>query len=112
MRAPNLVGIAGTRVPLVGGSTALADDTYLRESILDPAAQVAAGYNPIMPTYRGQISEENIFRLLAYIQSLAGGREGTAPGDQPAAGAETGATAAAAAPAGSPAAAGVAEGTR
>jgi cytochrome c oxidase subunit II len=111
-RGPSLRGVAGTEVTLHDGQQVVADASYLRRSILDPSAQIVAGYQPIMPTYRGQISEENIFRLLAYIQSLAGGREGTAPVAQPAAGPATGATAAAAAPAGSPAAAGAAEGTR
>ena len=47
-----------------------ADDTYLRDSILVPRKQVAAGYAPVMPTYQGQLGEEELFELIAYIKSL------------------------------------------
>jgi cytochrome c oxidase subunit II len=70
-RGPSLHGLYGSRVPLEDGSTVLADQAYLRESILDPMARIHAGYPPIMPSYKGQISEENLFRLIAYIRSLA-----------------------------------------
>jgi cytochrome c oxidase subunit II len=46
------------------------DDVYLRESILRPNAKIVAGYPPIMPTFQGQISEEGILHILAYIRSL------------------------------------------
>jgi cytochrome c oxidase subunit 2 len=49
-----------------------ADEAYLRESILLPAAKVTEGYQPIMPTYQGQVSEEAVLQLIAYIQSLKG----------------------------------------
>jgi cytochrome c oxidase subunit 2 len=77
-RGPSLRGVFGTEVQLASGRSATADLSYLRRSILDPAADVVAGYQPIMPTYRGQISEENIFRLVSYIRSLSAGREGGA----------------------------------
>jgi cytochrome c oxidase subunit 2 len=73
-RGPSLRGVFGTEVALSGGQRVVADSSYLRRSILDPSAQVVAGYQPVMPTYRGQISEENIFRLIAYIRSLSTGR--------------------------------------
>jgi cytochrome c oxidase subunit 2 len=113
-RGPSLRGIFGSEVELAGGQRVLADATYLRRSILDPSAQVVAGFQPIMPTYRGQISEENLFRLIAYIRSLSAGRaDGAAPttAAPPAAGAAA-ATAEQPAPAGSPATTGSAEGTR
>jgi cytochrome c oxidase subunit 2 len=47
-----------------------ADEEYLRESILFPSAKIVAGYDPIMPTFKGQLSEEQILQLLAYIESL------------------------------------------
>jgi cytochrome c oxidase subunit 2 len=72
-RGPSLRGVFGHEVMLANGQRVVADGSYLRRSILDPSAQVVAGYQPIMPTYRGQISEENIFRLIAYIKSLAAG---------------------------------------
>ncbi len=76
-RGPVLDGLAGGTVRLVGGATTTADEDYLRESILVPAAKVVDGYQPIMPTYQGQVSEEAVLQLLAYIQSLKGAQ---APG--------------------------------
>ncbi|RIK82552.1 MAG: cytochrome c oxidase subunit II [Planctomycetota bacterium] len=69
-RGPSLEQIYQRPQPLASGETVVADDAYLRESILRPAAKVVAGYQPIMPTYEGQISEEGVIQLLAYIKSL------------------------------------------
>ena len=77
-RGPVLDGLAGSTVKLAGGATAVADETYLRESILVPAAKIADTYQPIMPTYQGQVSEEGVLHLIAYIQSLKGPQAGTA----------------------------------
>lgn len=74
-RAPQLAGLYGRDVAFADGGTAKADDTYLRESILNPAAKLVAGWQPIMPTFQGQVSEEQLAALLAYIKSL----EGTSP---------------------------------
>jgi cytochrome c oxidase subunit 2 len=71
-RGPVLDGLAGGTVRLVGGGTATADEAYLRESIMVPAAKIVEGYQPIMPTYQGQVSEEAVLQLIAYIQSLKG----------------------------------------
>jgi cytochrome c oxidase subunit 2 len=71
VHAPNLAGIYGRPVPLSDGSTAVADEAYLRDSILLPRKQVAAGYEPIMPSFTGQIGENDLFDLIAYIRSLA-----------------------------------------
>jgi cytochrome c oxidase subunit 2 len=57
-------------VRLAAGDTAVADEAYVRESILSPAARVVAGYQPVMPTYQGQVGEEQLIALIAYIQSL------------------------------------------
>ncbi|MFO0588495.1 MAG: cytochrome c oxidase subunit II [Polyangiaceae bacterium] len=76
-RAPILTGVAGREVKLASGDTVKADDTYLRESIVRPAAKVVAGYSPIMPAYEGQISEEEIGQLLVYLRSLAPPEGGT-----------------------------------
>ncbi len=69
-RGPVLDEVAGSTVRLAGGATAVADESYLRESILVPAARIVDGYQPIMPTYQGQVSEEGVLHLIAYIQSL------------------------------------------
>jgi cytochrome c oxidase subunit 2 len=76
VRAPRLEGVFGGPVPLQDGSVVIADEKYVRDSILDPKAQVAAGYQPVMPTFAGQISEDDLTKLLAYIESIgpAGGR--------------------------------------
>lgn len=72
-RAPSLEGLYGRRVPLRGGGTAVADASYIRESILFPPRQVVEGYEPIMPTFQGQVSEDEVLQLVAYIQSLGRG---------------------------------------
>jgi cytochrome c oxidase subunit 2 len=88
-RAPTLAGIYGRRVQLTDGSTVLADDNYLRESILNPSARIVAGYpSTIMPTFQGQLSEEQLVELIAYIKSLDGASTGdaatgTLPSTQP-----------------------------
>jgi cytochrome c oxidase subunit II len=69
-RGPVLNGLFGTTVPLQGGGTVIADEAYIRESILSPAAKVAAGYQPIMPTFQGLISEEQLLQLVEYVKSL------------------------------------------
>jgi cytochrome c oxidase subunit 2 len=69
-RGPVLNGLPGSKVLLQSGESLVADDTYLRESILLPAARVVAGYQPVMPTYQGQLGEEDVGALIAYIKSL------------------------------------------
>jgi cytochrome c oxidase subunit II len=68
--APSLVGVFGKPVQLQGGETVTADADYIRESILSPMAKIVAGYQPIMPTFQGRLSEEQLLRLIAYIKSL------------------------------------------
>lgn len=70
VRAPLLNSVAGGPVPLDDGSVVTADDMYMRDSILLPKKQVVAGFKPIMPTYQGQLSEEELFQLIAYIKTL------------------------------------------
>ncbi|HEV7223039.1 MAG TPA: cytochrome c oxidase subunit II [Pirellulales bacterium] len=70
-RCPPLANLYGHPVKLVGGETVEADDDYLRESILHPAKQVVAGFKPIMPAFEGQIGEEGLIQLLAYLKSLS-----------------------------------------
>jgi cytochrome c oxidase subunit 2 len=71
-RAPQLGGLYGTEVPLANGRTAVFDENYIRESIVNPDAKVVRGFFPgIMPTFRSQLSEEQILALIAYIKSLS-----------------------------------------
>ena len=69
-RGPMLEGLFGSRVELANRETVVADEAYIRESILQPNAKLVAGFQPIMPTFQGQLSEEQILQLIAYIRSL------------------------------------------
>jgi cytochrome c oxidase subunit II len=71
IHAPLLDGLAGRTVHLQDGRTVMADATYLRDSILTPAKDIVAGYAPVMPSFAGQVSEEDIQALIAYIASTA-----------------------------------------
>ena len=53
------------------GRTVMADENYIRESILNPGAKIVAGFKPIMPSFQGQVSEESLMALVAYMKSLA-----------------------------------------
>jgi cytochrome c oxidase subunit 2 len=75
VRAPELEGLYGSPVPLSDGKVVVADDRYIRDSILNPDAEVAAGYKPVMPTFAGVISEDDLAKLVAYIQSIGRARE-------------------------------------
>jgi cytochrome c oxidase subunit 2 len=69
--APLLEGIYGKPVPLADGTMVPADDQYLRDSILQPNKQIAAGYPPVMPTFQNQITEDEINSIIVYLKSLA-----------------------------------------
>jgi cytochrome c oxidase subunit 2 len=71
-RGAKLENLFGTDVKLTNGQTVKADDAYIRESIINPGAKVVEGYQPIMPTFKGTVSEEQIVSLIAYIKSLSG----------------------------------------
>jgi cytochrome c oxidase subunit II len=70
-RGPNLIGVFGKPVLLDDGRTVMADENYIRESILNPGAKIVSGFKPIMPTFQGQVSEESLMALVAYVKSLA-----------------------------------------
>jgi len=74
VRAPPLIGVYNTPQPLSDGTTVVADDRYIRDSILMPTKQVVASYEPVMPSFAGQISEEDLVRIIAYIKSIGGSR--------------------------------------
>jgi cytochrome c oxidase subunit 2 len=69
-RGPSLDGVFGEEVLLATGERVLADAEYVRESIVAPSAKVTAGYQPVMPTYKGMVSEESLLQLIAYIETL------------------------------------------
>src|SRR5262249_51478011 len=70
-QGPSLVGLFGKTVELQQGMTVTADENYIRESIIDPRAKIVVGYQPIMPTFNGLVSEEAILQIIAYIKSLS-----------------------------------------
>jgi cytochrome c oxidase subunit II len=70
-KGPPFAGLYGSLVKLTDGQTVVADDTYIRNCILTPSSQRVAGYPPLMPTFQGQLGEEQILQLTAYIKSLA-----------------------------------------
>ena len=76
-RGPVLTNLFGQQVQLQNGGTALADEAYIRESIVSPQAKVVAGFQPIMPTFQGLVSEEQLLQLIAYVKSLS--QQGTSP---------------------------------
>jgi len=73
-RTPVLEDLFGSTVHLRDGSTVTADAAYIRESILKPRAKIVAGWEPIMPTFQGQVDEEDLIKLIAYIKSLRPGQ--------------------------------------
>jgi cytochrome c oxidase subunit 2 len=77
-RGPNLQGVFGKPVLLEDGRTVTADENYVRESILDPGAKIVKGFKPVMPTFQGLVSEEQLNALVAYVKSLSQpGQSGT-----------------------------------
>jgi cytochrome c oxidase subunit 2 len=72
VRAPPLEGLYGKRVPLSDGTLEVADEAYLRDSILKPRAKITAGYEPVMPSYEGKIAEDELIKIVAYIKSIGG----------------------------------------
>jgi cytochrome c oxidase subunit 2 len=85
-RGPSLVGLFGREVELEGGQTITADEEYVRESIINPRAKVVAGYPAIMPTFQGQISDEGLQQIVAYLKSLAASEEQQPAGSESGAG--------------------------
>ncbi|HEY1663553.1 MAG TPA: cytochrome c oxidase subunit II [Verrucomicrobiae bacterium] len=72
VHAPPLAGLYGKLVPLNNGTFVRADDKYIRDSILLPSSQIVAGYQSLMPTYEGHLSEEQLLQVIAYIKSIGG----------------------------------------
>ena len=78
-RAPSLVNKFGTEEQLANGSAVTIDESYIRESILNPQAKLVAGYQPLMPTFQGLVNEENVMALVEYVKSLQAS-QGTSTG--------------------------------
>jgi cytochrome c oxidase subunit 2 len=62
----------GKSVQLQNGETVTVDEAYVRESILTPSAKITAGFQPIMPTFQGLVTEEQLLALVEYVKSLKG----------------------------------------
>ena len=89
-RGPTLIGVYGSRVTLEDGRTVIADENYIRESIMSPGAKIVSGFKNIMPVFQGLVTEEQMNELVAYIKSLSPPPAGSAgepmlvpPGTQP-----------------------------
>jgi cytochrome c oxidase subunit 2 len=69
-RGPALAGLMGKQIRLQDGKRVIADETYIRESIINPHAKIVAGFQPVMPTFKGVVSEEGILQIISYLKSL------------------------------------------
>jgi len=74
-RGPVLAGVFGQKTQLQNGETQTVDEAYIRESITNPQAKLVAGFGPIMPTFQGQVSEDQLLQLVAFIKSLPAGSQ-------------------------------------
>jgi cytochrome c oxidase subunit II len=79
-RGPVLTNLWGKQVELQDGSRATVDEAYVRESIVNPQAKIVAGFQPIMPTFQGLVTEEQLLQLIAYVRSLTPEADAQAPG--------------------------------
>ena len=79
-RGPVLGGIYGKSIELQGGGTVTVDDGYIRESIVNPQAKIVNGFQPIMPTFQGLVTEEQLLQLIAYVRSVGQKPAATTPG--------------------------------
>jgi cytochrome c oxidase subunit II len=83
-RGPALAGLFGSQTSLSNGQTVRVDESYIRESITNPGAKLVAGFGPIMPTFQGQVTEEQLVQLTAFIKSMQGpGNQQGAAGGSP-----------------------------
>jgi len=82
-RGPVLDSLYGRSVQLQDGTTVVADEVYIRESILNPRAKVVAGFQPIMPTFKNQVDEEQVLELIDYLKSLGSFRQEVPPVSAP-----------------------------
>jgi cytochrome c oxidase subunit 2 len=78
---PTLLGIFGHSQKLANGTTITVDENYIRESILEPAAQVVAGFEPVMPTFQGRLKDEEITAIIEYLKAPEGAEPGLTEGE-------------------------------
>jgi len=76
VHAPKLEGLFGRRVQLSDGTSVIADERYIHDSVMLPRKDVVAGYEPIMPSFQGQIAEEDLLEIIAYVKSLRDAKPG------------------------------------
>jgi len=74
--APPLEGLIGRTVHLQDGRSLVADENYVRDSILEPRKDIVAGHQPVMPSFAGQLDEEDIAALVAWMRATAPRAEG------------------------------------
>jgi cytochrome c oxidase subunit 2 len=80
-RGPALAGLFGRKVFLTNNQTLIADEAYIRESIENPQAKIVSGFNPIMPTFQGQVTPEQLIQIISFIKSLqVSNPQSTTPG--------------------------------
>jgi cytochrome c oxidase subunit 2 len=82
-RGPSLKDIFGKQVELADGSTVLVDEAYVRESILTSQAKIVKGFQPLMPTFQGLISEEGLAALIEHVRSQSTGAPARTPAPAP-----------------------------
>jgi cytochrome c oxidase subunit 2 len=82
-RGPVLTNLFEHEVELQGGAKVVADEAYIRESIVNPQAKIVAGFQPIMPTFQGLVTEEQLLQLIAYVKSLSAPGQGPSSPTQP-----------------------------
>lgn len=84
-RGPTLNGVYGSDVMMVDNAIVKADDNYIRESILNPQAKVVKGFATpsIMPTFQGQVTEDDLLKLLAYVKTLGVAKTQATPAESP-----------------------------
>lgn len=71
-RGPALAGLFGRKVFLTNNQTLIADESYIRESIENPSTKIVSGFSPIMPTFQGQVTPEQLIQIISFIKSLQG----------------------------------------
>ena len=69
-RGPSLEGACGVVRELASGEAVLVDEAYLRESILNPRAKIVPGFRPVMPTFQGKLTEDEVLQLIAFVKTL------------------------------------------
>lgn len=84
--APDLQGLYGRQVLLKDAAPSTADETYIRQKLMDPKLTTVLGFENIMPTFDGQLTEEQVIALISYIKALgppSGSRLSTSSGSTP-----------------------------